>query len=100
MASLTGVGAIFSAAHRDSATGVMHGHSWEVTVWLTGRPNAVHAQHKLQGILAMLDHTTLCNSLAWGEDLAAYVAGQWGDSACVTVDVSRPLERIYARWLA
>lgn len=100
MASLTGVGAIFSAAHRDTATGAMHGHTWEVTVWLTGRPNATASQAKLQAILATLDHGTLPDVLAWGEDLARHVAEQWQDSACVTVDVSRPLERIYARWAA
>ena len=49
-------------------------------------------------ILSQIDHTTLPNTMAWGEDIAWFVAESWDDTACVAVDVDRPLERIYARW--
>ena len=97
--TLTGVGAVFSAAHRDASTGNLHGHSWEVTVWLTGRPDAGRAKVKLDRLLAAIDHTELPASIAWGEDMARWIAERWADSACVRVDISRPLERLYARWV-
>jgi hypothetical protein len=95
---LTGVGGIFCAAHRDIATGVLHGHSWEVTAWFTGRPNAVHRQEQLAAILRRLDHIELSVELSWGEDIAKRIAERFDDSLCVAVEVSRPLERMYARW--
>lgn len=96
--TLTGVGGVFCAAHRDIATGCLHGHSWEVTAWFTGRPNAAHRQEQLAAILRRLDHTELGVELSWGEDIAKRVADNFDDRACVQVDVSRPLERMYARW--
>ena len=96
--TLTGVGGIFCAAHRDAATGGLHGHSWEVTAWFTGRPNAVDRQAQLAAILQRVDHTVLSNEWSWGEDLARQIAERFDDTACVQVDVSRPLERLYARW--
>jgi len=96
--TLTGVGGIFCAAHRDLKSGALQGHSWEVTAWFTGRPNAAHRQEQLAAILRRLDHTELGVELSWGEDIAQRVAERFSDSMCVQVDVSRPLERIYARW--
>lgn len=96
--TLTGVGGFFCAAHSDLARGVVHGHTWEVTAWFTGRPNAAHRQEQLGFILRKIDHTELGVELSWGEDIAAYIARQFYDPACVQVDVSRPLERLYARW--
>jgi 6-pyruvoyl-tetrahydropterin synthase len=90
MRTLTGVGGIFCAAHRDLKSGALHGHSWEVTAWFTGRPNAAHRQEQLAAILRRLDHTELSVELR--------IADQFDDRACVQVDVARPLERLYARW--
>jgi hypothetical protein len=97
---LTGVGGYFSAAHRDHETGALHGHTWEVTAWFRKGTDAAIRACRLQGILAEIDHTELPGELAWGEDIAAWVAAKFADSACVAVDVARPAERIYARWEA
>ena len=96
--TLTGVGGIFCAAHRDLKSGVLHGHSWEVTAWFTGRPNAAHRQEQLAAILRRIDHTELSVELSWGEDIAKRIADLFDDRACVQIDVARPLERLYARW--
>lgn len=95
---LTGVGGFFCAAHRDTGNGVLHGHTWEVIAWFTGRSNAVLRQRQLAAILETIDHTELPNELAWGEDIARYIAERFNDKSCVAVDLSRPSERIYARW--
>jgi len=93
-----GVGGIVSAAHRDTGTGKLHGHTWEVTAWFCRGTDAVIRQCRLDSILSEIDHTELPDQLAWGEDIAEWVAAKFDDSACVAVDVSRPLERLYARW--
>lgn len=90
--TMTGVSAILSAAHR-SREGVMHGHTWEVTCWWSGCPDAVVKQAELIKYLSIFDHTVLADGVAWGEKLAeAILKGMH----CERVDVSRPLERIYA----
>lgn len=96
--SIIGVGGIVSAAHRDIGTGRLHGHTWEVTAWFRRGTDATIRQCRLDGILKQIDHTELPDTLAWGEDLAEWVASQFDDTSCVAVDVSRPMERIYARW--
>lgn len=89
---LTGVSGILSAAHR-SREGIMHGHTWEVTCWWSDCPDAVAKQAELTKYLSIFDHTVLADGLAWGEKLAeAILHGM----KCVKVEVSRPLERIYA----
>ena len=90
--TLTGVGAVLSAAHR-SRDGVLHGHTWEITAWWTGTPDAVAKQRELTDYLAIFDHAILADGLAWGEHLArAILVGM----DCQRVEVRRPLERIYA----
>jgi len=90
--TLTGVSAILSAAHR-SREGVMHGHTWEVTCWWDDCPDAVTKQAELQKYLSVFDHTVLADGIAWGEKLGeAILLGM----NCARVEVSRPLERIYA----
>lgn len=93
MTSLTGAGAILCAAHR-SREGIMHGHTWEIIAWWTGKPDAVEKQKDLVSYLQFFDHSILADSVAWGEDLAARIAEDLG---CDMVEVKRPLERIYAR---
>lgn len=89
----TGVGAVLCAAHRDR-DGSMHGHTWEITAWWTGTPDAREKQATLNLYLSSFDHGFLPDGLAWGEHLAARIASDLG---CERVDVERPLERIYAR---
>jgi len=96
MSTLTGVGAILSASHRGNGHG-WHGHSWEVKVWFLDRDdNADVLQKSLQSILAKIDHTQLPDELSRGEAIAKWVSSLM--PGAVRVDVSRPLERIYARW--
>lgn len=88
----TGVSAILCAAHR-SRDGVMHGHTWEVTCWWNDCPDAVTKQAELQKYLSVFDHTVLADGIAWGEKLGEAIMRGMG---CVRVEVSRPLERIFA----
>lgn len=99
---ITGVGGVLSAAHRDKKTGALHGHTWEVTVWVESGCSALDHQDCLQRILSKLDHTELPMQLAWGEDIAEFVAHEMAKMgvSVVGVDVARSLERIYARWVA
>ena len=89
---LTGAGAVLSAAHRDRS-GNLHGHSWEVTAWWTGKPDAVAKQAELSSYLSFFDHSVLPQSVSLAEDLAVRVME---DLNCERVDISRPLERVYA----
>jgi hypothetical protein len=92
MKTLTGAGAIVCAAHR-SKDGELHGHTWEVTAWWDDEPNAVQRQNELQNYLKIFDHGVLGDDLAWAEALGkAIVMGL----DCCRVDISRPLERLYA----
>ena len=89
---LTGVSAIISAAHR-STDGVMHGHTWEIKAWWIDSPCAVQMQAELRKYLAIFDHTLLGDELAWGEAMGKSILLGLG---CVKVEVSRPLEGIFA----
>lgn len=90
---LTGAGAVFCAAHR-SREGVMHGHTWEVIGWWTGRPDATAKQAELVKYLSFFDHSILADSMAWAEDLVDRIAKDLG---CASVEIRRPLERLYAK---
>lgn len=95
MTKLTGVGGVFCAAHR-TPEGALHGHSYEVTVWFRHGHDARMLQRHLASVIADLDHGELPEHLTWGEQLAEHFATSL--PGAVQVDVSRPLERIYARW--
>lgn len=94
---LTGVSGHFSATHKDRDTGKLHGHTWHVTAWFRNvcRSDARCYQAMLHTMLARLDHCELPDDLAWGEDIARQIAVLGG---CTEVEVSRPAERIHARW--
>jgi len=87
--------AVISCAH-EAHGGVMHGHSyrvrafWDTIIDVTARKSALlHA-------CAVLDHTTLPVYLTRAEQIAENI----GDSLdCCSVEVSRPLEGLGARWL-
>ena len=89
---LTGVGAVMSAAHRN-CDGALHGHTWEITAWFDEGRCAVKLQQELVAYLKVFDHQVLGDELAWGEALGKCLLLGLG---CIKVEVSRPLERIYA----
>jgi len=95
MMTRTGVGAVLCAAHR-SVEGQLHGHTWEITAWFPSGADAFELQRLLVGFLAQWDHAELPAHLSRGEHLAAAIGQSL--SMCVQVDVSRPPERIFARW--
>ena len=98
MPKMSGVSGTISAAHY-SRDGKLHGHTWQVVVWYhVGDEKILDAEHRKQLLaeyLASFDHTLLPNELAWGEDLAEKIGI---DLCAAAVDVSRPLEGIYAKW--
>lgn len=94
---LTGASAILCAAHKGHGYGI-HGHTWEVTVWrVDNGTSAEDIQAELRTVLSELDHAELPEPLIRGEAIAQWVGEKMRAHA---VDVSRPLERIHARWAA
>lgn len=91
---LTGVGGVFCASH-NSPEGALHGHSYEVRAWFR-KDDARTLQADLAIVLGQLDHTHLPGEIAWAEDLAERIAHRL--PGCVEVEISRPLERLFARW--
>jgi hypothetical protein len=89
----TGASGIISAAH-ESSEGRLHGHTWEVKAWWLDGRDAVSARQTLAKYLSRFDHTLLPADLARGEALASDILIGLG---CAVVDVSRPLEGIFAR---
>jgi hypothetical protein len=95
MTKLSGVGFVLSVGH-NSPEGVPHGHSYDVTVWYRCGHDARALQRQAETVRQQLDDRMLPDELRFGEDLAEHIGNQL--PGCVAVDVSRPLERIYARW--
>lgn len=95
---LTGVSGVISAAHY-SRDGVLHGHTWQVVVWWHANGDVILSADRRKRMLAdylqKFDHSVLPKELAWGEDLAERIGL---DMRAAAVDVSRPLEGIYAKW--
>jgi 6-pyruvoyl-tetrahydropterin synthase len=101
MKSATGAGWYFSASHYDEIRRETHGHSYEVVAWWASEPyrDGVALQHTLRTILERgFDHKTLPPELSTAEALAKAIGGLMVD--CIGVDVSRPVERLHARWRA
>lgn len=95
MTVLTGVGAHFCAAHTD-AGGRLHGHSYGVVAWFPVGDDAVDLQGLLIHALSPFDHAELLYELTRAEALAEAIGLSL--PGCVQVDISRPLERLYAKW--
>jgi 6-pyruvoyl-tetrahydropterin synthase len=99
MTKFSGIGGIISAAHY-SKDGRLHGHTWQIVVWYHANGEVVldagHRKRLLDQYLKRFDHNLLPDQLAWGEDLAEKIGLDLGVAA---VDVSRPLEGIYAKWI-
>jgi hypothetical protein len=92
-----GVGAILCCSHHDQVRKQLHGHTYEVTAWFSFKESrdALCLQKTLEGALSAWDHTVLPDELASAEGLATAILGLL--NGCVEVEVSRPLERLYAR---
>lgn len=99
MAKMTGVSGVISAAHY-SRDGKLHGHTWQVVVWYHANGdvilNADRKKQLLAQYLARFDHSVIDDQYAWGEDLAEKIGT---DLRAAAVDVSRPLEGIFAKWI-
>lgn len=89
---LTGAGAILCAAHRGRNYN-MHGHTWEITAWWLASPDAVERQETLISYLSEYDHAPLPDAMTTAEGMAQRIMEDLG---CVKVEISRPLERLYA----
>ncbi len=91
-----GVGWYFSASHSDPVRQETHGHSYEVVAWFPadGR-DALVMQQLLRGVLQGFDHKTLPSELSRADALASAIMGLM--TGCLGVDISRPVERLYAR---
>jgi hypothetical protein len=91
----TQVDAVFCAAHKDRQSGIMHGHTYQVSAWFPykGSDATVLREYLVDEIRA-LDHRELPEHLTWAEEIASYLLGVLPD--CVRVRVSRPLEGLHA----
>jgi hypothetical protein len=91
--TLTWVQSHMSCAHRDRLTDALHGHTWRVRTYYAVEPDAprdaVVLLTKLQGVLAVWDHTELPPTLQSAEQIAAAVKHLVG---CTRVDCWRDLE--------
>lgn len=92
MKAFTGVTGIVSAAHR-SKDGRLHGHTWEIKAWWPAGECAVELKRQLAEYLENFDHQLLGDEVAWGEALGKCMILGLG---CCRVEVSRPLEGIFA----
>ena len=102
MTKLTGVGGVLSCAHEpvnaELFGGETHGHSYEVIAWFENDHDAdVRTfQASLNTLLELWDHKMLPPDMATGEAIAKRIGTL---NLCVVVEVRRPLERIYAKWI-
>ena len=89
---LTGVSAVACASHMD-ADGRLHGHTWQITAWWLGQPDATAKQAELRNVLSTFDHAVLNEGVNTGEAIACEVLDSLN---CERVQVARPLEGIFA----
>lgn len=83
----------------------MHGHTWNVMVWIRylSSGDAEVYRSMLDEILSDWDHTVLADEYSRGEVIALSIGRAMGvaigaPSDVVEVLISRPLERVYAKW--
>lgn len=104
--ALTGVSRTLNASHRDQQTGDLHGHTWEVKAWfLYDGTDVGRRKLELDRAVQQYEHTCLPDELAWAEPLAAHICvklnGEYGATQpCFAVEVNRPMDGIFARWVA
>jgi hypothetical protein len=96
--TFTGVSGSF-VAHHCGFEGRPHPHHWEVKAWWTPRVphDARNYRANLDRLLGSWNGRHLPPYLQSGEEIAAWIGRFLG---CAEVIVSRPDERIYARWVA
>lgn len=94
---ITGVGAVLCVSHNDPVRKALHGHSYEVIAWFEhdSPRDALVLQKMLEGALTGFDHKTMPPNLSRAEDIAEAILGLL--DSCISVEVNRPLERLYAR---
>lgn len=88
-----------SAAHQGPFAERMHGHTWEVTVWVPSRQHrpddAAFARKTLRRHLSCLEHSSIDEALggerATDEGMCAWLAERWPGLA--RIRFYRPLER-------
>lgn len=98
--TLTGVGALLEAQHR-SRSGDVHGHTWDIMAWFSfDGHDALGARRELEQILAPHQGKCLPDAIAWAENLAPWIAGQFEYRQPVCVTVARPDVRLFAQWRA
>jgi len=94
---LTGVGGVLSCAHT-TPEGGLHGHTYEVVAWFRHGYDAEALRRHLQTALDPLDHKVLPDPIRWAEELAEHIGRAL--PGCITVDVKRPGERLFAKWIS
>lgn len=93
----TGVSGVICAAHRNER-GILHGHTYEVRAWFPSGKDALELQKHLNAALRVFDHKELPEGLETGEALCSALSHNL--QGVVEIEISRPLERIFARWRA
>jgi hypothetical protein len=113
---LTAATVILSADHRNQETGEVHAHTWKITAWVgqekwSGRiENAISLQRSMENWRERHSGKCLPDTIAWGENIAADVAGWLSqdigrDEYCPMYDVravlvERDEEGLSAAWLS
>jgi 6-pyruvoyl-tetrahydropterin synthase len=96
---MTGVSGIISAAHYNH-DGKLHGHTWQVVVWYHANGDVLldadRRKRMLFEYLGRFDHELLPDEFSLGENLAEKIGL---DLRAAAVDITRPLEGIYAKWI-
>lgn len=95
---MIGVAGSFTAAHR-CAEPELHVHRWHVMAWFEppARVDARLYQAALDMLLKGWEGRPLPVEVEWQEDLARAVGTLVN---CVEVQVSRPDDNVYTRWLS
>ena len=101
---LTGVRSSLTAQHRSRDTGRVHEHTWAITVWVSGKPDAVRLREKLDKVLSSFSGRCLPDRLAWAEDLAPEIARdmacEWDSYWVREVGIAREKEGLLALWVS
>jgi hypothetical protein len=91
----TGVSGILCCAHHDGRR--WHGHTYEVRAWWPADgTDAMERHEQLARVLKLYDHRGLGANESSGEQLAELIGHKL--DGCDEIEVSRPGERIFARW--
>ena len=95
--TLTGVGVLLCAAHRD-LDGRLHGHTYQVRAYWPSGVDMLLLQARLRQACELFDHGELPDHLAGAESLAFALHEALPDA--VEINVDRPAEMLFAQWRA